>query len=322
MWCGSLIATCRGSNKQDTKPQEAKRVPLSSVSNSVRQSHEPPDGRIPAFLVHVEIPIGCPLDSQDITEYEHICYRSMRQLESSFPKAAVRQSDITARDRDLLVDWICRLHYKTQISTESLFRAVGILDRAIALTRISRNRLHVVGAAALLIASKIEDSIYMSVSDAVSIGEGQYSLQDLLKMEIQLMNVIGFDAEFPTILFFLTIFLRLNGQTRQFMLLARYIAELCLSCREFVAVKPSALAATALVMTRTLAGMEPWTEDLAMYTQFPFDELAAYCNTVHRMLLQPDRQESMFIRRKYASEPFCHVANVPIPPRLPSSFRP
>jgi hypothetical protein len=182
--------------------------------------------------------------------------------------------------------------------------------------------LHVIGAAALLIASKIEDSICMSVSDAVSIGEGRYSTQDLLKMEIQLMNLIGFDAEFPTILFFLTIFLRLNGQTRQFMLLARYIAELCLSCGEFIGVKPSALAATALVMTRTLAGMDPWTEDLAMYTQFPFDELAVYCMVVHRMLLEQDRQESRFIRRKYASELFCYVANVPVPPRLPRPFTP
>jgi hypothetical protein len=104
------------------------------------------------------------------------------------------------------------------------------------------------------------------------------------------------------------------------MLLARYIAELCLSSSQFLRVKPSAIASTAVLMTRTLAGLEPWTEELALYTQFSFDELSGYYRTVHTLLLIPDREESAFIRRKYASDPFCHVANVPVPPEIPFPF--
>jgi hypothetical protein len=323
MSTGAIRFIARPSAKPEMQQIKPHRVPLSVLSNSVPTSGhamgrpEPP----PTFLIHVEIPIGSPTDPQDVSEYEHIIYRSMRQREASFPKTLVRQTEISVRDRDFLVDWICRLHYKTQITTESLFRAVGILDRAIALTRMSKHRLHLIGAASLLIASKIEDGSPMAVADAIAIGQGEYTQQDLLKMEVQVANLIGFDTECPTILFFLTIFLRLNGQTQEFMLLARYLAELCLSCGEFVGVKPSALAATSLMMTRTLAGMEPWTEELAMYTQFPFEELCKYCKVVHEMLLQTGREESTFIRRKYASDPFCHVANVPVPPTLPLAFR-
>jgi hypothetical protein len=288
------------------------RVPLGLISNSVpasRRRHAPDPVR-PVF-VHVEFDIGLASDPQDVTEYEHIIYRAMRQRETLFPKAQVQQTEVTSHDRDCLVDWMCRLHYKAQITTESLFRAVGILDRGMALTRMSQNRLHLIGAAAMLIASKIEDTVAMSVDDAVAIGQKEYSPQDLRKMEIQLVNLINFDVEFPTILFFLTIFLRLNGQTQEFMLLARYISELCLASSDFLGVKPSAIAATALVVARTLAGMEPWTEQLAMYTQFSFEEVRGYCKTVHGLLQTPEREESAFIRRKYASDPFCNVAKAP-----------
>jgi hypothetical protein len=326
MFPRSIRALSRGPDKSDTCHVKPQRVPLSAVTNSVVLSEaaieidRPTEPPVP-LLIHVEIPIGNPADPQDVTEYEHIIYRSMRQREASFPKTLVLQTEISMKDRNCLVDWMCRLHYKIQIAIESLFRAVGILDRAIALTRISRHRLHLIGAACLLVASKIEDSRPMTVGDAAAVGRGEYTPQDLLKMEIQICNLTGFDMQSPTILVFLIIFLRLNGQTLEFMLLARYIAELCLSCGDFVGVKASALAATSMVTTRTLAGLEPWTEELAMYTQFPFEELCGYCRIVHQMLLQADRKESSFIRRKYASDPFCHVANVPVPATLPLAFR-
>jgi len=216
---------------------------------------------------------------------------------------------------------MCRLHYKAQIGTESLFRAVLILDRAIGASLISKNRLHLTGAACLLIASKIEDNPWLPASDAVAIGAGEYTIGDLLKAEIHIVNLVEFDTEAPTLLFFLTIFLRLNGQTREFMLLARYMAELCLSCGEFVGVRMSELAAASLMMARTLIGIEPWTEELASYTQFSFEKLSEYCKVLHQMLLVPERRESTYIRRKYASDPFLHVANIPVPQTLPLAFQ-
>jgi hypothetical protein len=69
-----------------------------------------------------------------------------------------------------------------------------------------------------------------------------------------------------------------------------------------------------------LAAMEPWTKELALYTQFAFEELSGYCKIVHKLLLIPDREESAFIRRKYGSDPFCNVAGVPVPRQLPFPF--
>jgi hypothetical protein len=161
-------------------PAKTQRVPLGVISNAVMSA--PPDSRRhspPPVFVHAEIAIGLPSDPQDVTEYEHIIYRSMRERETFFPKSAVEQTEITSHDRDCLVDWMCRLHYKAQVTTESLFRAVGILDRAMELTRMSRHRLQLIGAASLLIASKIKNTSALSVGDAVAIAQHEYSPQNL-----------------------------------------------------------------------------------------------------------------------------------------------
>jgi hypothetical protein len=187
-------------------------------------------------------------------------------------------------------------------------------------TRISPHKLRLVGSAALLIASKIEDVRPMQPADAVVIAEGDFTAEELKRAEMQLINLIDFDTEFPTPLFFLTIFLNLNGKTMETMLLARYVLELCTTEHEFMEVKASAVAAAALMMTRTLMGIEPWTEELAAYTQYGFENLCGYCKVVHRMMKNPEREESRFMRRKYGSDAFCGVGTVAVPDELPVPF--
>jgi len=317
---GSAAAPC------DVKGRP--RVPLSCISANLavrpaagaRGPAHPARAAPAAPFRHTEVAIGDRSDPQDVTEYEHIIYHAMREREVPVSAAPVPQTEITPRHRAFLVDWMCRLNYTTQIATESLYRAVGIVDRAIRRTQMSPHRLTLVGAAAMLIASKIEDTVPMPVADACAVADNAFSPQDLLRMETQLINLVEFDTEFPTPLFFLTIFLKLNGRTQETMLLARYLCELCMTAPEFVGARASAIAATALMMTRTLAGDEPWTEALAGYTRYGFEDLCGYGKTVHRMLLDRNRKESEFMRRKYASEPFCNVAGVPVPYELPVPF--
>jgi hypothetical protein len=305
------------------------RGPLCPISNGILSAPviegipidpDEPSQLIVEPFIHVELPIGSPADPQDIAEYEHIVYRSMRIREVHFPEALVEQCEISPRDRSLLVDWMCRLHYKAQITTESFFRAVGILDRAIALVHISPHRFHIIGAAAMLIASKIEDTRPVSTDDVVTVSSKEFSADDLKRMELQLINLIQFDTEFPTPLFFLTLFMTLNGQSKETILLARYLLELAMTTPEFMGVRASAIAASAVMMTRTLAGIEPWTEEMAAYTQYGFEDLCQYVKIFHAVLLDAEREESSFVRRKYSTNNFCFVANVPIPAELPLPF--
>ena len=326
-----ILGNFQNFHRQQTinQPQKPQRIPLSLISNGTgstspnqnTQHKQISYHQLPYTpFIHVELPIGLPCDPQDVTEFEHIIYRSMRIRELKIPEFSVQQTEITPSDRGMMVLWLCRMHYKCQLATETLHRCIGILDRVISLTNVSRNKLTLIGSAAMLIASKIEDIQPIQIEDIITIAENSFSENDLKRMEVNVINLIGFDTEFPTILFFLNIFLRLNGQTLQIMLFARYVAEICMTSAEFMNVKPSAIAATALMMTRTIAGVEPWTEALAAYTQYSFENLCHYCKVAHALLLQVGKDEVNFIRRKYSIDQFYNVSCIQIPDQLPIPF--
>ncbi|OHT03066.1 Cyclin, N-terminal domain containing protein [Tritrichomonas foetus] len=313
------------------------RVPLGEISNAVpkyqlqkpapQQIHEQFVPMIiderPKYepLVHDEFPIGSIDDPQDVAEYEHIIYRSMRERENQpMPESHVIQKEITLKTRGIVVDRLCRLHYKCQLTTITFYRCVGILDRVTNLTPICANNYLIYGFASMLIASKFDDVSPMVLDDIVKISDGAISRDELKKIENMLVNMIDFDLAFPTPLFFLNIFLRISGQNMEIMLLSRYLMELCMTSGDFLNVKPSAIAASSIMLMRTLIGIEPWPESLAGYTRYSFQDLCGYAKAIHRMLLEPDRVESEFIRRKYSSEPFMCVANINIPRELPIPY--
>ena len=208
----------RNISQQYTNKQQ--RVPLSIISNGnlrqiEQQQQQIQQIRFPVIqnkeevqqFYHIEFPIGLPYDPQDITEYEHIVYRSMRLREEYLPEFNVPQKEITSEDRSDAVHWLCRLHYKCQLTTETLHRSIGILDRVIAATSISARKLKLICSATMLIASKIEDIRPLLIRDILTIAGGEFTSDDLKKMEVNLINLIGFDTEFPTPLFFLNILL-------------------------------------------------------------------------------------------------------------------
>ena len=315
--------------------QEGKqyRVPLSEIQNDVpkyqtHQSQKPAEHPViphiiderPPYepLIHDEFPIGSLDDPQDVAEYEHIIYRSMREQE--LHSQCSLPSEVSLSDRGILIDHLCRLHYKCQLNTLTFYRCVGILDRLTSVTPVSGYNYYIFGYAAMLVASKFEDVSPLRIEDAITISDVKFSRDDMKKAEIMILNLINFDLTFPTPLFFLNIFLRINGQTKEIMLLSRYLCEICMSSEEFFNVKASAIAASAIMMMRTLLNLEPWPNELAGYTRYSFADLCKHVKSIHRMLLEPNRPQTAFMRKKYSSEPFCRVAKIPIPLELPIPY--
>jgi G2/mitotic-specific cyclin 1/2 len=305
-----------------------KRAPLARISNNTRLRAPVPDRaskptvREPAITIeppapvtfhHHEVPIGDPEDPQDVAEFEHIIYRSLRGKEGSLPRLRFTQPDITLRDRSLLVDALDRFHYKLGLTTNALYRFIGILDRFLAAAPIPKQKLRVVGCAALLIASKIEDVFPAQSNDLIQLSEHSFTQSELFSTEIQVINAIQFETTFATPLFFLTQFMRIHDQTKESLLLGRYILEICHTHEAFFGVPPSLLAALATMVARMMTGDEKWSEELASYTMYSEVELAPHAATVRAMLLETDRPESRFMKRKYGSEPFHAVAHIAVP---------
>ena len=334
----SRIAVARrSSNVVAAAVNDAKgkmRVPLGRITNNrpVRQSadravsratregrpvaHQPsPQVRLEPFH-HVEVPIGDPSDPQDVTEYEHIIYRSLRQKERMMQPLKFEQAEITLSDRNALIDSLCHMHYKLSLATNALYRCIGILDRYLSIAQVPKRKLTLVGCACLLAASKIEDIYPAQSTDLITLTSRAFSQRELFAMEIQVMNAIQFDTTFATPLFYLTQFMRISGQTKETLLLARYIMEICQTHEHFYGVPPALVASLAVMVTRILKGQEKWPENLSGYTGFSEEELAPYASVVREMLLDRDREESRFMRRKYGSDLFLGVAHIHVPARF------
>jgi hypothetical protein len=305
------------------------RVPLGRISSNQRLRAEKLTKAVPSQssivitslppepFSHEEIAIGDPDDPQDVVEFEHIIYRSMRSKEKATLLLQFSQSEISIRDRCLLVDALDRFHYKLGLTTNTLYRFIGILDRYLSVVSVPKQKLRVVGCASLLIASKIEDIFPAQSSDIIQLAERGFSQNELFATEIQVINAIRFDTTFATPLFFLTHFMRIHDQTKQTLLLARYVLEICQTNEQFFAVPPSMVAAVATLVTRVIGGQEKWPRELAGYTKYTAEELDPLAMNAHTMLKDANQEESRFIRRKYSSEPFHSVAQTKVPDKWP-----
>jgi len=276
-----------------------------------------PPPRVERFA-HKEVPIGDPDDPQDVAEFEHIIYRSLRERESAMAPLQFRQDSITLKDRNMLIDAMDRFHYKLSLTTNALYRFIGILDRFCSVSSVPKHRLHLYGCAALFLASKIEDVMPAQSDDLIELSQNQFTQRELFAAEIEIINAIQFDTTFATPLFYLTHITRIHSQTKESLLLARYILELCQTHEKLFGVPPALIASVAVMVTRILIGIERWPRELAEYSMHSVRDLDPLAAIVHSMLLNPDREESRFIQRKYESDLFLRVALVEVPEEFPS----
>lgn len=290
-----------------------------NVSNANAENHTEEEEE--AEFNHVETQIGCVGNVQDVVQYENIIYRQMRNREKQFPCCMV-EPEITAEDRGRLFDWIDRIHYKSQLSTSAFYRAVGIFDRALNLTVITRDTMKLFGVAALIIASKMEDTIPLQMNVLLMCIKDRFTPEEIKKKEIQLSGIINFDFAFPTPLFFLTYYLRICSMNQERMLFARYVMESSITSPDFLDVRPSGIAATAVILTRCVYDSieDCWPETLVGYTQYSLEELVPHVKNAYSILTQEDRPECKFIRLKYGSEPFCYVSSKEIPEEIQQLF--
>jgi hypothetical protein len=301
-------------------PAEARMSRISSLSR-ISQIH--PSGSVLAAPIsgpepfrHVEVPIGDVQDPQDVAELEHIIYRSLRQKDAMVTPLRFQQSSITIKDRNCQIDAVCRIHYKLGLMTNTFYRFVGIFDRYLSAAEVTKEMLPVSACAAFLIASKIEDVVPAQSGDLVQLGAGAFDRASLFSTEIQVINAIHFDTTFATPLFYLTQFMRISGQTTETFLLARYVLEVTQTHEKFFGLSPAFVAAVAVMVTRAIKGEERWPKELSDYTVFTCEELDEYAEVIRGILLEENREETTFIKRKYSSKVFGGIAYVKIPARF------
>jgi len=224
------------------------------------------------------------------------------------------QTDINAKMRSILIDWLVEVHMKYNLRPETLFLTVNIIDRYLCVKPVGRKKLQLLGVVAMLIASKFEEIDPPRVHEFAYITDNTYSKQDIMNMEAQVLAALGFQIAVPTAAHFLDRLQRANGCDSQHRCLAQYALELSLLDLRALRYPPSTLVAASLLLSNAILGRQPrWPPAVAHSSRRSEASLLA-CAEELRTLMEGAKAASIqAVRRKFQLDNRHAVANL-VPP--------
>jgi len=197
----------------------------------------------------------------------------------------VPQATVTADMRHCLVDWLVDISQEFKLQQSTVFAAVNLLDRALDVIPVRRERLQLLGCACVLIATKLEEVYAPSVDDMVDISANTYEHREFVEYEMVVAQALDFRLAGPTMFHFLLHFLKAGEANAKQEALAWFLAELALMDYALVGTRPSLLAAAVMHLARqtSLPASAPacggpdavWTPSLRYYTRYAPSDLEA-----------------------------------------------
>jgi len=245
-------------------------------------------------------------DPQQVCGYVNDIMSHMRQQEAkhmpdpNYMANMQSASGLAARHRVSLIDWVTEVHRKFKtLRQETLFLAVNIIDRFLSKRQVSKDKLQVVGATCLLIASKMEDMWPPLVRDLVYVASKAFNKQDLKKMERTICNAIRFEIVVPTLAPFLARFnkaAQLDSTGKQ---LSSYITELAMHDYGNIKYSPSMLAASSVALAQRMRGGS-YSSALQATTTYSESALLPCMRDINVLIKAPPA-EMKSVKNKYSA---------------------
>ncbi|AMD20701.1 HDL043Wp [Eremothecium sinecaudum] len=251
------------------------------------------------------------LDAEDIndpfmvSEYVNDIFEYLHKLEimtlpnrhDLFKHANIQQN------RDILVNWMVKIHNKFGLLPETLYLALNIMDRFLGRELVQLEKLQLVGTASLFIASKYEEVYSPSVKHFAYETDGACDEEEIKEGEKFILKTLQFNLNYPNPMNFLRRISKADDYDIQSRTLAKYLLEISVVDFKFIGILPSLCAAAAMFLSRKMLGKGKWDENLIHYSGgYTTSELAPVCNMLMEFLVQPVVHDELF--KKYASRRF------------------
>jgi len=182
------------------------------------------------------------------------------------------QKSINVRMRLILLDWLLQVHRKFKLRRQVFCLTAEIIDRYLAKAVVVKEKLQLIGAAALLIASKFEEIYAPEAEDLVYISDRYFTKQDLLAMELSILRALDFSISWPTQNKFLSEFLSITPTTDRTITFARLLSDVAAIKYSMLQYAPSLIAAAALRLAQLLTHGE-WGIKLILHTSYRESQL-------------------------------------------------
>ncbi|CAB3999675.1 cyclin B [Paramuricea clavata] len=251
-------------------------------------------------------------------EYAEEIYRYLRKREDIYqvPNNYIQShKEINVRMRAILVDWLVSVHDKFKLTQETLFLAISILDRYLAVNhKEKKSNLQLIGVTAMFLASKVEDIYAPDISDLVYITDDSCSSTMIKSYERKMSAQLEFNFGDPLCIHFLRRNSKALKATAQQHALAKFFMELMLLDYECcVSFPPSQRAAAALCVAMRITDNSSWDATLVHYSSYTEASLKPCIIKIANLVLESLNKQSQMgsVRQKYSRAKFCSVATLP-----------
>ena len=108
------------------------------------------------------------------------------------------QTEVNKQMRAILVDWIIDVHKKFNFQQETLHLTINLLDRYLSKRNIKKIEFQLLGVTCLFISAKYEEIYKLEIHDFIYVTDNTYTINDLLSMEREVLNVLDFKLTVTT----------------------------------------------------------------------------------------------------------------------------
>jgi len=276
-------------------------------------------------------------DEFNANDYVNYIFKYYTEREDKFQihDYIKEQPQINKSMRLLLVDWMVEVQQQLEFNHEVLYLSVKLLDLYLSSRRVEKEKLQLLGGAAMFIACKFEERMPPIIDDFIYVSDNAYNRKELIKMEIDILKSVRFDIGIPLSYTFLRRYAKCVKADMKFLTLARYILELSLQDYSFVYVKDSLKACAALFlalkmtvayennhkaaseksnqpMTVSAANLSAteWNATLVHYTGYHVSDFIDLITAMNNLIFTAPSSKYKTIFRKYSHPVFYEVAKV------------
>jgi hypothetical protein len=185
-----------------------------------------------------------------------------RETDMMFPfeEYTAIQTDINEKMRAVLIDWLVDVHKLFDLNPETIFLTVDIVDRYLSKKFILKERLQLLGVTSLWIACKYLDVCAIDMKYCVYVTDNTYTVEDIKKMEWEILTSLNFRISAPSILKLYDILAVNFCLSENIYYTGRYLLETFLLDKGINRFKKSLVACSAIYLAMKIRG-----EDFSYY---------------------------------------------------------
>ncbi|KAL3313050.1 G2/mitotic-specific cyclin-B2 [Cichlidogyrus casuarinus] len=265
-------------------------------------------------------------DRSDCGEFheENFNYMQDREL-TVFPLTKnfieLKGHDITSRMRYAIINWLVDVHKSFQLTPESLFLTVAVMDRYIHRTsiKIKKESIQLLALTALYVSAKFEEIFPPEISEIAGLCEDNITKEHIKEAEKDILKTLNFTLSFPSPIVFLRRLTSALGSDHGAHSLAKYLLELSIAEYDLAHLTGNKRASIAVCLAQALSTQcgdlsKIWVDGMVYLTGLKLedivDDLRVLARAVYRQN-SPSRYRA--IKNKYTdTESLGRVAELPI----------